>query len=269
MNNVELNQLNHFVLRKHHLTRNSQSDNVVQIVRDIFGLHATGATTPYLSLFSRMKNFTRDKLSNELSIKKTLARIRCVRKTIYIVPGDMVPTVFSATRKMVDIISERHYKYLGITEQQYEEFSKRIMEVIKGQGLTTKEIKQELDTTLNVSPIVNLMCDRGLLIRGLPKSGWKNNIHTYYPFREYFPDIDLNSIEEEKARELIVRQYLASFGPVTKHDISWWTGFPRSQIKTILKNLQDDFSNIEILDQSFCSFQIERAFLCSLTPFNN
>jgi hypothetical protein len=195
-----------------------------------------------------MKDFTLDNLSNELSIKKTLARIRCVRKTIYIVPKEMISTVFAATRDMIDVISDRHCKYLGVSEQQYEEISKKIMGIIRGRGLTTKEIKQVLNTTLNVSPIVNLMCDQGLLIRGIPKKGWKSNIHTYYRFDEYFPDVNLHEVDETRARELVVRQYLAAYDPVTVNDIVWWTGFPKGQIKMIVDNLQDDLSHIKILD---------------------
>ena len=132
MKAFDLGQVNHFVLRKHHLNDDTKIDNIVQIVSDIFGLHATGAITPYLSLFSRMENFKIEQLNNELSKTKTLAKIRCVRKTVYIVPKETIPTVFAATRKMVSDISERHYKYLGISEQQYEEISKDIMEIIKG-----------------------------------------------------------------------------------------------------------------------------------------
>ena len=132
MSTVKLNPANHFLLQKHHLTENSQSDDVVKTIKDIFGLHATSAITPYLSLFSRMRDFTFEKLNNELSVKKTLAKIRCVRKTVYIIPKNMIPSVFSATRKMLELISERHCKYLGVSKKQYEELSKQIMEIIKG-----------------------------------------------------------------------------------------------------------------------------------------
>jgi hypothetical protein len=53
MNNVDLNHINHFILRKQHLTDDSKTDNIVQIAKDIGGLHSTSSTTPYLSLFAR------------------------------------------------------------------------------------------------------------------------------------------------------------------------------------------------------------------------
>ena len=112
--------------------------------------------------------------------------------------------------------------------------------------MTAKDVKNALKTELNISAIVNLMCDQGLLIRGKSRNGWKSNIHTYYLFDDYFPDIDLNAVDEVKARKFLVKQYLASFGPVTENDIVWWTGFLKGEVRKILESLRDQITQIEI-----------------------
>lgn len=246
MNRITLSQANHFVLRKQHLTDESRSEDVVQIVRDVGGLHATSSKTPYLSLFSRMRKFSREILDEELYKKRNLGKIRYIRKTVFILPKETISAAFVATRSLVEPTSEQYSKFLGISEKQYETISKRIMKILEGRGMTTKECKKELGTALNISPIVNLMCDKGLLIRGEPQGGWKSNIHTYYLFREYFPDVDLKAIDEGEARRLVVEQYLASFGPATGNDVAWWTGFPKGQIRQIITGLQDKVSSIRI-----------------------
>jgi len=246
MNNIDLNQVNHFVLRKQHLTDDSKIDSIVQTVRDVGGLHATSPTTPYLSLFSRIRNFARDDLDEELYVKRNLGKIRCMRKTVYILPREMMPIAYSATSRLVELASERYTRYLGITQKEYEETSKLILGILKGKGMTAEEIKNALGTKLNVSAILNLMCDQGLLIRGIPKKSWKSNIHTYYPFQEYFPDIDLNGIDEAKARKFLVKQYLASFGPVTENDITWWTGLTKTEVREALNNIQGRIIQVKI-----------------------
>jgi len=248
MNAITLNQSNHFVLRKQHLTDETRSDDIIQTVRDMGGLHATSPKTPYLSLFSRVNNFTKEKLYEELYVKRSLGKIRCMRKTVYIVPKEIISVAFAATRKMAEPASEQYSKFLGISHKQYKETSSQIKRILKGRGMTTKEIKEKLQATLNVSPIVNLMCDKGLLIRGNPQGGWKSNIHTYYLFHEYFPDVDLNVLDEGSARKLLVKLYLASFGPATENDAAWWTGFPKGQTKRIVKSLQDKVSHVEIME---------------------
>ena len=106
MNHFNLNQINNLILRKQHLTDESKTDDVVQIVKDVGGLHATIPKTPYLSIFSRAKSFTNKKLDEELYEKRSLGKIRCVRKTIYILPKEMIPIAYSATKKMVAITAQ-------------------------------------------------------------------------------------------------------------------------------------------------------------------
>ena len=57
------------------MTDDSKIDDVVQIVKDIGGLHATGSTVPYLSLFARTRNFVKKYLDEELYVKRNLGKI--------------------------------------------------------------------------------------------------------------------------------------------------------------------------------------------------
>jgi len=246
MFNIELDKINSYLAQKQHLTDETRSGDIIKVVRDVGGLHATSPTTPYLSLFARMREFEKQDLEKELYIKRTLGKIRYVRTTVYILPRDFIPTAFAATRTMAEPKSETYSKFLGISENEYREASKRIMELLKGQGgKTTKSIKEELGPNLNISPIVNLMCDQGLLIRGTPEKGWKSNLHTYHLLNEYFPDVRLDEVSEADARGRVVEEYISSFGPVTETDISWWTGFSKSQVRQIINDLKDKVAYIE------------------------
>ena len=246
MTGFSQDQVNHFIIKKHHLTNDTKIDDIVKITKDIFGLHATVATSPYLSLYSRSNNFSRDNLLEALVVKKTLGKIRCIRKTIHIVPKEMIPIVFSATKKEIELNSERYYKYLGITENDYEKVSKETLKIIKGHGLSAKEIKSELNVSMNISPIINLMCDKGLLIRGPPRKGWKSNTHVYYNFHEHFPDLKLDIVDEYSARNILIKNYISNYGPVTTRDIAWWTGFPMSHVRKQIDELDSEIIHLKI-----------------------
>ena len=146
MSDLNLNLVNNFVLRKQHLTDDSKTDDVAQIVKYVGGLHATIPKTPYLSLFSRAKNFTREKLDEEMYTRRSLGKIRCVRKTVYILPKGMIPIAYYATKGMVELTSERYSRYLGVTQKEYNRMSELILQVLKGGGMTAKEMKSELVT---------------------------------------------------------------------------------------------------------------------------
>lgn len=244
---IDLNSVNRFRLHKQHLTDESRSEDVVQIARDIYGLHATNPTTPYVSLLARARDFTRDKLDEELYVKKTLGKIRCVRTTVHVLPRETIPIAFAATKSIVEPNSEDFLRYTGaVTERQYKDASREILEILKGKGMSTLQIKKQLGSRLNISPIVNLMCDQGLLMRGRSDKGWKSNTHTYYVFSHYFPGMDLNAVDPSEAREMTVKQYLAAYGPATVKDISWWSGFTMTEVRRILQRLASQMTDVEI-----------------------
>lgn len=245
---VNKRMINLLALHKQHLLEQSRSNDIIQIVKDIGGLHAQVPTTPYLSLFVRTGHFNREQLNEALYIIKNLARIKSIRRTVYIFTKDMIPAAFASTKRMLDLPTEKYEKQLGITRQEYENIAENIVRIVQGRGLTTKEIKNELGTALNISLVVNLMCDQGILIRGIAKSGWRSNQHTYFLFSEYLPDVDLNGIDEMDAKEKMIEQYLVSFGAVTENDIAWWTGFPKGEIRQILERLKYKITRLEVLD---------------------
>lgn len=253
MNNMNVDHVNRFILYKQHLTDDTRIDDICQIVRDILGLHAQVPTTPYLSLFVRAMNFTKEQLETKLYVQKTLAKIKCLRQTIFILPKELIPPTFIATKRFFKVSSDRYPKYLGITEQEYKKISKTIEKTVYDHGLTTKEIKKNLKSSENISLIVNHMCDQGLLIRGKPQAGWKSNIHTYHSFARYLPDVDIHALDELSSRIFIIEEYIKSFGPVCANDIEWWTGFPKGETKKILEDLKDQIVNIDIsgIDQNY------------------
>jgi len=240
-------RVNRFVLKKQRLTGENLNESIVDTVRAVGGLHATGATTPYLSLFARRKGFRREDLDRDLYVKRSLCKVRFVRTTVYVLPRDRIAAAFAATKMLVQPTSEAYMKFLGVTEQQYRETSRSIIELLKGKnGMPVKKIREALGTSLNVSPIVNLMCDQGLLVRGAPEKGWRSNLHTYRLLSDCFPDVKLDEISEEDAKEAVVRWYLGSFGPVTENDAAWWTGFRKSEVRRILSKLESEIVSVDV-----------------------
>jgi len=241
----KLDDINRFVLAKQHLSHDSRIGKISAIVRDITALHATRPSSSYISLHARMKDFKREDLDRELFEKKTLGKIKCMRKTVHIVNREFLPVAFGATSELTVKNATRYCKNQGISEQDYVIVSRSIMDALRGRGKTTGEIKRELKGPKETSSIINLMCDQGLIIRGRGKS-WKDSTYRYSIFSEFFPDVDLHEMDESKAIATLIRSYLRSHGPVTELDISWWSGIGKTKIRKALQRMNDDICNIRI-----------------------
>lgn len=243
--------VNAFVLAKQHLTTASMSSSVSSAVADIVGLHATAAATPYMSLFARMNHFTKQMLDTELYVKRSLAKVRCMRKTVFVLPRSLLAEALVATQAVTELASTHYPRYLGVSKNQYEETAAKIVPLLKGRTMSSSLIKKELALELNVSAITNLMCDQARLVRASPQGSWRSNAHTYGLFSEWFPEINLLSIGEAEARRGMVRRYVRAFGPVTANDVSWWTGFPMRDVRNTLEDVEATSIEIEGLRGQF------------------
>jgi hypothetical protein len=255
---IELVRVNQLGLARHHLTPGTKTDDLVQIAGDVGGLHATGVTTPYLSLLARTRTFVRDDLDSHLYERRTLAKLRCVRNTIYVHPVQALPFVFRATVELATRGSERYMEARGISLAQFRTISEAIIALLKGADtahpadkghpaeMTASEIKETLHIELDIAAVLNLLCDQGVLIRARPEKSWRDRRQKYALFTGYFPGVDLYAMDEQEAIRCLVRYYLAAFGPATENDVVWWTGLGKRKIRTALADLASETAQVAI-----------------------
>lgn len=243
---IELNIVNQYVLAKQHLANNPITVAMTDVVRGVAGLHATSNKTPYLSLLARMPDFKRENLENALYDTHDLAKIRCVRKTIYVHGIERLPVLFAATGGGVSRASENFMIYRGVSLRDYETLSERILKLLASNPLTATQIKAALGTDKDISAVLYYMCDSGLLLRDRPAGGWLDKQHRYALLAEVYPDMDLRALSEKDAVAILIRDYIAAFGPVTDADIVWWSGLGKIRVRSALRSLSDDLVEMHI-----------------------
>ena len=243
LNSIDWRDANQSALIRQHLAPDARDASVVQVTRDVAGLHATSAATPYLSLFNRVSGFEQGDLEQALYKDRSLARVRCVRRTIYIHSTDLLPIVMATTAPMVVKASRRYMVVRGVSLDEYGMLAEEIRQLLVGTEMTAPAIRAALGTAADVSAVLNLMCDDGILVRGRPERGWKDQRHRYALFCEWFPNVDLGRMSAEEATIEIVRRYMAAFGPVTEEDVAWWTGLGRRRYGRLLRSLEASLPN--------------------------
>jgi hypothetical protein len=244
---------------RHHLAPAARVTDVRAIAGDLVGVHGTDPATVYLSTAARLKTPGRAVASLERALYEdhTLVRTLCMRRTMFVVPLDLVPVVQAACTDAL-VPAQR----------------KRVVEMIEAAGVTTdggrwlKHVENETVAALDelgsatatdlskVVPQLRVQLSAGegtkwaqsvgvstrvlfLLsleqraVRGRPKGSWTSSQHQWAPMDQWFPD-GIPSMPAPEARAELVRRWLWTYGPATTDDVKWWTGWPLGQTKTAL-----------------------------------
>lgn len=246
MQEFDILTVNKLILNKHHLTSASKADDILMITEDLCGLHATGTIEPYVQLFIRKNDFKKENLDKELYIKKTLGKIRGMRKTLFIFTKDLMQIVYPFVRNLTQEREQKYLEYRNISPEEYNMLSQKVLSLLKKEELSTREIKQQINSKKDLVAVISVMCDQMHLIRGKPVSSWRDRRLLYAPFRKYFPNLNLSKYNENEALNLIIKKYITSYGPVTVEDIAWWSGLIKTKIKPILANLEEELVPIHI-----------------------
>lgn len=243
---IGLDQVNRLTSRKHNLSQKAKPTELNQLLCRTCGLHATGAVNPYLALFARVQGFKREDLERALFRDRCAARIRCLRKTIFIHHISLVPIYFAASAQALIPASEDYMHRSGISAGLAQKLTGEILRLLEGRELSAAEITSKLGFEGNLSPLLYYLCDSGDLVRGRPVAGWRDKRVRYAIFAEWFPELDLTEWEESQARVEVVRRYLQAFGPVSLEDVLWWTGFGKRATRAALNQLKAELIPVHV-----------------------
>jgi hypothetical protein len=222
--------------------------DLVRVATDLVGLHATGAPNPYLQLLVRLRGFEHSMLDRELYERRSLVRARCMRGTLFVVPLEILPIAWAATRATVLAASTAYLASQGLTTTSYEQWAERIEALLSGQALSATQVRSALQAgpDVPVPAVLNQMCDEGRLLRDRPVAGWRDPRNTYRRFSEALPHMRLDRCDPAEATTQLVERYIARYGPVTLKDIAWWTGLGVGRCRIALAELEDRVMGVRV-----------------------
>lgn len=268
---IDQDKICRFVLHKQHLAEPSRATGkkLVGVVKDVCGLHAQVASTPYLSLFNRIKDFQKDDLTRALYDQRSLVKIWGVRATVHIVATDQVAEYYQATR----YAGGRH-------PLRIEPGHRQILKLLDAKGpLTAQEIADALpELAKRVQTPQGEMSAGAIRLRELtqstilvpvtPRGDWTSSLHTYTGFSTWLPKVDLAAVSEADARTRVISRYLAGFGPATVDDIAWWMGISKAAVAEALHGMRRKVAEIEVagLDGRFIVLKSDLEALVRFSP---
>ncbi len=207
-------------------------------------LQAQYAPSMYIGLWTRIEGFERDQLTRALR-RRTVVQGTLMRSTIHLVPkGDYWPIALAIRRARREswLSSRRAY-----SSKQMAAHARRLRKRLGTGTMTRKEIHEFLGEDSVVTNGVNMWLD---LLRVPPSGTWERRRADLYAAAEEWLGPPKTSVEE--GLELLIRRYLAAFGPAKVTEIANWAGLPPKKVASALRGLRlrrfrDEWGN-ELLD---------------------
>jgi hypothetical protein len=87
--------------RRHMLAESARAEGVAEVASGMLALHGTDPSTVYLSAWARMANGSVDAVGKALYDDRTLVRLLCMRRTVFVLPVELAPVVLAACSRGV------------------------------------------------------------------------------------------------------------------------------------------------------------------------
>ena len=243
--------------RRHRLAAGTQVSSVVEAAAAMVVLHASDAPSVYLQARARMKRSSPADIGRELYDDRSALRMLAMRRTLFLVPLADVPIVNAAASRAI-ATNERRRTLTMLADSGIGPDPAALMEELEAIGLaevrrlgeaTTAELRasdprldqritiargKPWEATISVSQKVffHLALD-GKIGRSRPRGSWIASQFHWSPIERWLPD-GIAELPVDASRAELVRRWLRAFGPGTRDDIKWWTGWTVAAVRQAL-----------------------------------
>jgi hypothetical protein len=208
-------------LARSHLAARAPAARLVEVVRDVCGIHAQVMGSAELQLAARVAGITREDVRSTLWERRVLVKTWTLRGTLHLHPADELG-LWTAARRAV--VGERDYEVDEV--EDVDAVVEAIGEALRGATLTREELADAVAARVGPGPREKLASGWGYylgdaaiageLCFGPPQGQKVTFVH---------PDDWLGpqqAWEPEEALREAARRYTATYGPVTDKDFREW-----------------------------------------------
>lgn len=249
---------------RHHLTPTTAAADPLTAARGVLSLHASDPASVYLSVLARVPGAALDDVATALYDDRSLVRLMAMRRTLFVIPDELVPCVHHAAAVHVAARLRRGIiKDLttlptdpaigGDVDEWLSDVENAAVDVLRSHGvasalqvssdeprlrtaiLPSTDKKYDVRRTIN-SRVLTLLGGQGRIVRGAPTGGWTSRAHTWEPAERWWPH-GIDELDAAEARAQLAEHWLRAFGPATVDDLKWWTGWSLTDSRTAVRTL--------------------------------
>jgi hypothetical protein len=244
---------------RHHLA--GPAPSAEQVADDLVGFHATDPVSLFVSAWARTTDVSIADFEHVLYERRSLVRTLGMRRTMFVVPLDVLPVVETAAghalagperRRLVGWLEEAAVSGAGETWLRAVE-DDAVRELEKRGPSTAQELATDVpalqlrftvgqgkkyEATISLGTrVLLILAMEGRILRGRPRGSWLSTQYRWAARRDWIGDVP-NVLDVEEASAALVQRWLRAFGPATFEDLKWWTGWTVRQTRGALSRLE-------------------------------
>lgn len=242
--------------RRQRLASESNASTPDEVARALTAIHGTDPASTILGILARAPKLDISTVELALYDEKTIVRVLGMRRTVFAVPFETAPVIWSSFDTSVARLQRRALlkalQESGIEQTDFwiaEAESRMLAFLDEHPGSTSTQTSSDdpylgYRLPLNgpgaatssqsvASRLLTLLSAEGRVIRARPKGGWTSTQFTWVVTDHWRGDWpERPSIDEGDAQ--IAESWLAGHGPATVDDLAWWTGWPKGRSRSAL-----------------------------------
>jgi hypothetical protein len=246
--------------RRHAVVPGHRAADVESAAAAMVGLHATDPASLYLSAWARVEGMTTDDLDRALYRERTLVKHLAMRRTLFVVPRELLGVVQAAASERV-ADSERRRLIREVArnglhadpERWLAEASAAVLEaLVGGRQATSSQLRAEIPLldgsmvygggrtwggSVPIAPrVLTVLSAAGRILRASNLGGWTTSRPTWAS-TECWLGHDIDVVPQQEANAALVLRWLRVFGPGTAEDLRWWMGSTLTAVRRALGDL--------------------------------
>jgi hypothetical protein len=221
---------NRTLLARQHLLERADL-TVPRAVERIGGVQSQYAPSTYVGLWTRLRGFALHDLTSALD-RRTVVQGTLMRGTIHVVSRRDYPAMAAGVRAARRAWWLRSRRDVA-DERRMRATARRTRTILADGPLPRRELTRRLGVDSTTWNGLAFWVD---LVRVPPSGTWERRSADLYGLADAW--IDVSDVGADDGIELLVRRYLAGFGPSTTKEIAGWSGVPAPSLDPVLSRMR-------------------------------
>ena len=223
-------------LRGQGLLRRAPRRSLLPVARRLVALQAQIPSTPFLSLAARVEGVDAKDVEREVTVRKTLLKVWCLRLTLHVIATEDLPLLHAAVmREGYEQVVSMMRRHDGLTSRGIRTAERAMLREL-GKGPRTRSELQRAVPGFRVRTYwgreIRCLAQKGLVVHAGRRGG-----EALFDLRErWAPRSDLGRMTARDARRELLLRYLAAYGSATPRDFAYWTGL---RVRDVLPAFED------------------------------